>query len=353
MAFVFQEVGRVIKAAVVGASGYAGAELLRLLAHHPRIEVAAATAGQYAGQDIASLYPSLSAVYKGSFVSYTKRVLEDCDIVFCGLPHGESAGVVKESFEMGKKVVDLSADFRLSAQDYEKWYGLAHPCPELLAQAAYGLPELYRGLVASSSIIANPGCYPTSALLGLAPLAKAGLLAGTVIIDSKSGVSGAGRSLSLATHFPQVADGISPYAVKGHRHEPEMSNGLAGLSGEDVGVVFTPHLVPMNRGILSTMYVRLGEGAGLEDARALCEKAYEGEQFVQVLPQGAYPNTKSVQGSNCCQVSLEMPRGSDTLIIMSVIDNLVKGASGQAVQNANLVCGLEEGIGLANVGLFP
>lgn len=342
-----------IKATVVGASGYTGAELMRILASHPGMEVAFATAGQYAGRPVASLYPSLAAEYPGDFTEYEPGLLEQCDVVFCGMPHGESARVVKEAYEAGKKVVDLSADFRLSAADYKKWYGMDHPFPELLDEAVYGLPELNRDRIAAARIVANPGCYPTSAILGLAPLAKAGLLGDGVIVDSKSGVSGAGRSLSLQTHYPQASGGIRPYGVEGHRHRPEIENSLEHLAGERVRVVFAPHLAPMSRGILSTMYARMTGGVDVTRVRSLYEEAYGGERFVQVLPACEYPQTKSVRGSNCCQLGLQAPHGSDTLVVMSVIDNLVKGASGQAVQCANLACDLDEWMGLDRVGLFP
>ncbi|MHB8893896.1 MAG: N-acetyl-gamma-glutamyl-phosphate reductase [Candidatus Geothermincolia bacterium] len=342
-----------LKAAVIGASGYTGVELLRILWGHPQFEVSVATANQYAGEPVGSLYPSLAIQYPGKFEKYHIELLEGCDIAFSGLPHGESMKVVAEAASLGIKVVDLSADFRLTASEYAEWYEVEHSAADLLEGAAYGLPELYRDSIAGAKVVANPGCYPTATLLGLAPLAEAGYLEGTVIIDAKSGISGAGRKATLGTHFPQAADGISPYAVGGHRHLPEIWGRLEELSDEKLNVVFTPHLVPMNRGILSTMYIDLAESGSADEIHELIEDAYREEPFVHVLPQGSYPQTKAVQGSNNCHIAIDVARGGRTLVVTSAIDNLVKGASGQAVQNANLVCGLDETAGLAGPGLFP
>jgi N-acetyl-gamma-glutamyl-phosphate reductase len=343
----------VLNAAVIGASGYTGAELLRILWGHPHMQVTVATANQYAGQPIGSLYPSLAMQYPGIFVPYQPGLLDDCDIVFCGLPHGESMQVVAEAARAGRKVVDLSADFRLTAQDYLDWYGAAHTSPELLGEAVYGLPELNREAVAASSIVANPGCYPTAALLGLAPLAGKGLIRGPVIIDAKSGVSGAGRKATPGTHYTQVSDGMTPYAVGVHRHTPEISGELEKLAGTVNEIIFTPHLAPMNRGILATMYLTLEKGISYDEVRSIYRSAYEDERFVLVLEQGVYPQTKAVQGSNGCHIALEQGRPGGVLVVMSAIDNLVKGASGQAVQNANIILGLEESEGLLGPGLFP
>lgn len=351
-----QEKTGMLKAGVVGASGYTGAELLRILWLHPEIQVVLATANQYAGEPIGSLYPSLAGAYPGSFEAYDPaRAAEECDVVFLGLPHGESMKELPALVGAGKRVVDLSADFRMDdAALYERWYKLAHEAPELLAEAVYGIPEIDRGRIAGARITANPGCYPTAALLGLYPLARAGLIGGPVVIDAKSGVSGAGRKLTLETHFPQIADGVEPYAVSGHRHLPEIRAELNRLCpGREIEVLFTPHLVPMNRGILCTMYVTMTEVPARGDLRALYEDAYGKEEFVHLLEEGKYPQTKAVQGSNNCHLALEQGQGGRTLVVMSAIDNLVKGASGQAVQNMNVMCGLPEAAGLAGPGLFP
>ncbi|PKQ28880.1 MAG: N-acetyl-gamma-glutamyl-phosphate reductase [Candidatus Anoxymicrobium japonicum] len=344
-----------LKAAVIGASGYAGAELMRILWGHPELEVVHATANKYAGCPVGSLYPSLAMQYPGDFEEYAPDLFNDCDIAFFGLPHGQSMKVVAEAASAGLKVVDLSADFRLSREDYLKWYGIEHESPELLGKAVYGLPELGRETIAFALVVANPGCYPTSALLGLFPLANAGYIKekNTVIIDAKSGVSGAGRRPTHATHYPRVADSMSPYAVTGHRHAPEISGWLASMAGGAVDVVFTPHLAPMNRGILSTMYVPLEAGSSIEDIRALYYDTYESEPFVHLLAPGSFPETKAVQGTNNCHVALEVSRSGGTLVVMSAIDNLVKGAAGQAVQNANIMLGIEESAGLLAPGLYP
>lgn len=345
-----------IKVGIVGASGYTGAELMRIIWEHPEMEVSMATALSYSGAGIASLYPSLAGYYDGCFVDYDSgKIKADCDVVFTGLPHGESMKLLPELISMGKKVVDLSADFRFSDPGvYAKWYGLEHCCPELLEAAAYGVPEIWRKEIAGAELVANPGCYPTAALLALYPALEAGIVEGTVVVDAKSGVSGAGRKLTLGTHFPQVADSIAPYAVAGHRHQPEMEARLSEVfKGKDMKVIFVPHLVPMNRGILCTGYARLNTQVNTEEVRGIYESAYGGEVFVQLLERGEYPQTKAVQGSNNCQINVELPGEGETLVLMSAVDNLIKGASGQAVQNMNLMCGLPEETGLAGPGLFP
>lgn len=343
-----------VKVGIVGASGYTGAELMRILWGHSGADVVVFTANKYAGKSVGSLYPSLAPYYGGSYSAYDPDGLADCEVVFLGLPHGKSMKVAPELLGMGKKVIDMSADFRLGGtEEYERWYGISHECPDLLEEAAYGLPEVNRGQIAGARLVANPGCYPTATLLGLFPAARNGLIDGTVIVDAKSGVSGAGRGLTPRTHFPQVADGMAPYAVSGHRHLPEMKGGLLGLrDGAEPNVVFTPHLAPMNRGILCTMYVPLPGGDRPSGIREAYAAAYEPEAFVHLLDEGRYPDTKSVQGGNDCHVALEFPAG-DMLIVMTVIDNLVKGASGQAVQNMNIMCGLPEDAGLAGPAVFP
>lgn len=345
-----------LNAGIVGASGYTGGELMRILWGHPEMDVSLTTANQYAGEPIASLYPSLAGVYPGSFEAFEpERALEVCDVVFSCLPHGEGLKALPGLVSEGKKVVDLSADFRLDdAGEYQSWYGVEHTATGLLQEAVYGIPEINREGIASARLTANPGCYPTGALIGLYPAARAGLIGGTVIVDSKSGVSGAGRKLTLATHYAQIADGIEAYGVTGHRHLPEIRGELGKLvGGNGADVLFTPHLAPMNRGILSTVYVPLAGVQGYSEIREVYEEAYEGEPFVHLLPSGSYPRTKAVQGSNNCHVGLELPGCGRTLVVMTAIDNLGKGASGEAVQNMNIMCGLPEDAGLAGPGLFP
>jgi N-acetyl-gamma-glutamyl-phosphate reductase len=345
-----------IKAGVIGASGYTGAELLRIISSHPQMDLAMATANQYAGEPIGALYPSLAQAYAGSFQKLdTGYAVEACDILFLGLPHGQSMKLLPELAAAGKKTVDLSADFRFDgAVEYRRWYGTDHCAPELLGRVVYGLPELKRDEVRDAQITANPGCYSTGALIGIFPAVKAGLVEGTVIVDAKSGVSGAGRQLTLGTHYPQVADSLEPYAVSGHRHLPEITGELSKIArGAKLNVVFTPHLAPMNRGLLCTIYIPLAESVDASQARSTYEETFADEKFVHVLPSGSYPQTKAVQGSNSCHVSLEAPPEGNVIIVMTAIDNLVKGASGQAVQNMNLMCGLPEEMGLESPGLFP
>lgn len=351
-----------IRAAIVGASGYTGAELMRILTSHPEISVTVVTAHRYEGEQVSSLYPSLRGFYDGRFTGYDPVALEnDCDVVFVGLPHGESMRHVPELIAVGKKVVDLSADFRLADPAlYERWYGTAHACPELLAEAVYGLPEINRVPISKARLVANPGCYPTAAIIALRPLCGRVAAVGTVVVDAKSGVSGAGRSPTLDTHFPQAADSMAPYSVAGHRHLPEMETWLGAIAPAGCPpVVFTPHLAPMNRGIICTAYVPLTTGAptiveaGIDHIRGCYEEAYAGERFVRLLSGGEYPRTKDVQGSNNCHVALELAGDGAVLVVMSAIDNLVKGASGQAVQNMNIMCGLPEETGLVCPGLFP
>lgn len=345
-----------LKAGVIGASGYTGVELLRIISRHRSMELVLATANQYAGERVSSLYPSLTGVYEGHFEAFEPTAAaERCDVVFCALPHGEGLREVPALVASGCRVVDLSADFRLREEgEYEKWYGVPHHATGLLKEAVYGIPEIDRGSIAGASLVANPGCYPTAALLGLYPLARKGLIGDTIIIDAKSGVSGAGRKLTLGTHYPQIADGVEPYAVTGHRHLPEIESQLAGLCPEnEAGVIFTPHLLPMNRGILCTMYVRPGERTETGVLRELYMEAYGGEEFVHLLEPGRYPQTKAVQGSNNCHIAVESGLYGGTVVVMTAIDNLVKGASGQAVQNMNVMCGFPEAEGLAGPGLFP
>ena len=343
-----------IRTAILGASGYTGAELVRLLARHPKIAMTALTADRKAGQTMAEVFPHLSQVALPRLVSIDEVDWSKIDLVFCGLPHGTTQEVIA-GLPDHLKIVDLSADFRLfDVAEYAKWYGHEHRAPDLQKGAVYGLTELARDEVRRARLVANPGCYPTSAQLPLIPLLKAGLIGvEDIIIDAKSGVSGAGRAAKEASLFCEVSEAIHPYGIANHRHAPEIEQGLSDASGKPVLVAFTPHLVPMNRGILSTIYVKLANGASAGDLRGHLARTYEGEAFVRVMPEGVVPATRHVRGSNHCFMNVFADRLPGRAIIISVIDNLVKGASGQAIQNMNLQFGLPETMGLEQEPLFP
>jgi len=338
-----------ISAAINGASGYTGLELLRILKDHPNVKVTAITSRQFKGKSIDGVFPSLKGFYEGmAFSSMEKAAEIEADVVFCCLPHGASMEIVSAFIKAGKKVIDLSADFRIKDVDvYEKWYG-AHTCPGLIGEALYGLPEINREEIKGASLVANPGCYPTGATLAIAPALKAGLIdmEKTIIVDSKSGVSGAGRGLSEATSFVEVSGGFKAYKVGAHRHTPEIKQNLTGLAGTDVKVVFTPHLLPVSRGILTTLYATLSEALSTKELLALYKKTYGDEFFIRLLPEGEFPNINALRGSNFCDIGLWSDPATGQMIAISAIDNLVKGASGQAVQNMNLVFDLPETTGL-------
>lgn len=340
---------------IIGASGYTGSELLRLLHLHPGAEVSYLTAHSYAGRKVGELYPHLLPFAGMRFEEFdAPEALKKAGVFFVCLPHGEAMQVVPRLLEAGARVLDLSADFRLdSAPLYEEWYGVEHAAPALLGEAAYGLPELNREAVARARLVAVPGCYPTASILAAAPLLRAGGLAGgVVLVDAKSGVSGAGRGLSLDTHYPQCDASVKPYKVMRHRHSPEMEQEMSRAAGEEVRVLFAPHLVPMSRGILASAYapLRAGEAEGL---RERYEEAYAAEPFVHLLPGGEWPQTKAVCGTNHCQVGVAADPVSGWAVASAAIDNLVKGASGQAVQCFNLLAGFEETAGLEGLALFP
>lgn len=344
-----------IKAAILGASGYTGSELLRILLRHPEVEVNHVTAERHAGKPVSDVLPQLRGICTLELLKLDPdTVPADTDVVFAALPHGTSAGVVRTlAKDRGMKVIDLGADFRLSHERYTQWYG-DHPCPELIPEAAYGLSELFEDEVRNADIVANPGCYPESAILGLAPLLAERLVdEERIIIDSKSGVSGAGRTPSLATHFPEVNEGVSAYKVGEHRHKPEIEQVFSRLAGTDVSVTFTPHLIPMDRGILSTIYVGLKKGFSTGDLLGIYTDFYEGRHFVRILPEGSFPSTSCVRGSNFADIAMRADPGKDTAVIVSAIDNLVKGASGQAVQNMNIMFGLPEETGVDMAPVFP
>lgn len=345
-----------IKAGIVGATGYAGAELVRILSAHPDVELTALASRNYAGRPFSEVYPHL---YK--YVIQHCRELDvpalagECDVVFTALPHGHAVPVALQVLAAGKKFIDLGADFRFRQPGvYEQWYKVQHEAPDLLKKTVYGLPEIHREKIKTASLVGNPGCYPTSVILALAPLLKGGLAdTGTVVADSKSGVSGAGRGLALGTHFSEVNENFRAYNVGVHRHTPEIEQELSGLAGEDMIISFTPHLTPMNRGILSTVYARLNRPMSLEEVRSVYEDFYRGEFFVRLLPPGMLPQTKAVTGSNHCDVAPVVDPRTGRVVVVSAIDNLVKGAAGQAVQNMNLMFGLPETAGLDRPGLYP
>ena len=334
-----------LKASIFGASGYTGLELLRILAIHPEVKVVEATSRQYKGTPVPEVFPALRGFYDELVFSDPEDLGSvKADVAFSAMPHGASQEVVPELLKKGR-VIDLSADFRLRDKEpYNTWYG-EHKAEHLLGEAVYGLPELYRRDILGARLIANPGCYPTSAILALAPLAGKGLIkAGSVIIDSKSGVSGAGRGASLATSFVEVSSGFKAYKVGSHRHTPEIEQELSVAAGRGLGVRFTPHLIPVSRGILTTAYAELKDGLAQTELRDIYTEAYSNEKFVRLLPEGSFPDISQVRGSNFCDIGLFI-EGSRVTIV-SAIDNLVKGASGQAVQNMNIMFKLDETAGL-------
>jgi N-acetyl-gamma-glutamyl-phosphate reductase len=343
-----------VRLGILGASGYTGAELLRLLAQHPGVDIKALTAEKNAGNAVAELFPHLAAMNLPRLAKISDTDWSGLDAVFCCLPHATTQEVIA-GLPKRLKVIDLSADFRLEDTGmYAKWYGHEHRAPEMQKEAVYGLTELKREAVRSTRLCANPGCYPTSAILPLAPLVENALIdADDIVIDSKSGVTGAGRELKLGSMFGEVAEGIHAYGVAGHRHTAEIEQELGRAAGRKITASFTPHLMPMNRGILSTIYVRLARGMTADGLRDALQKRYAGEPFVKALPKGAAPATRHVRGSNLCLIGVFADRVPGRAILVSAIDNLVKGASGQAVQNFNLMHGFPETTALEQHPLFP
>ncbi|MBA3013740.1 MAG: N-acetyl-gamma-glutamyl-phosphate reductase [Proteobacteria bacterium] len=344
-----------IRVGIIGASGYTGIELSRLLCRHPGVTLTVATSRQYAGRSMADVYPSLRGLVDLVCEDTTGTELAaKADVFFTAVPHQTAMAIVPILLEAGKKVVDLSADFRIhDPLVYETWYQ-AHTAKELLGEAVYGLPEIHRHAIAPSRLVANPGCYPTSVILGLAPLLTNQLInSDSIIIDSKSGTSGAGRGAQVGSLYCEVTDGFKAYKVGEHRHTPEIEQELSGLCGQDVVVSFTPHLVPMSRGILSTMYATLSAGVTLNDVTEAYHNHYRNEPFVRLCPSGAYPATQYIRGGNFCDIGFKVDPRTGRIIVLSAIDNLVKGAAGQAVQNMNIICGFEETQGLMVVPLFP
>lgn len=342
-----------LRAGIVGASGYTGVELARILCNHPGVELTVATSRQYAGKPLSHAFPSLRGLVDLPCEDlHGEALAARADLFFTAVPHQTAMNIVPQLLSAGKTVVDLSADFRLhDAAVYEQWYQ-AHSARELLPVAVYGLPELHRREIRETRLVANPGCYPTSVVLGLAPLLRAGLIdPDTIIIDAKSGVSGAGRLAQAGSLYCEVADGFRAYKVGEHRHTPEIEQELSGISGRQVTVSFTPHLVPMSRGILSTIYAQAT--APLSRLDELYRDFYREEEFVRICPQGTYPATQYVRGSNYCDIGCKYDPRTGRVIVLSAIDNVVKGAAGQAVQNMNILCGFPENTGLATVPLFP
>ncbi len=349
-----------VKIGIVGGTGYTGVELLRLLARHPQAHILAITSRKEAGMPVAEMFPSLRGCVDLAFSAPESSQLNQCDIVFFATPHGVAMDMGPGLVKAGVKIIDLAADFRLKdSAVFEQWYKMPHSAQDLLAEAVYGLPEVNREAIRKARVIGLPGCYPTSVQLGLKPLIEAGLVdLGHLIADCKSGVSGAGRKAETGTLFSEAGDNFKAYGVTGHRHHPEIVQGLTRMAGQPVNLLFTPHLTPMIRGIHSTLYARITKET---DFQKLYEDAYRGEPFVDVMPAGSTPDTRSVRGANTCRLAIHRPgqgatagsAAGDTLVILSVIDNLTKGAAGQAVQVMNLMCGLPETAGLQGIGLVP
>lgn len=341
-----------VKVGIVGGTGYTGVELLRLLAQHPEVQLQAITSRKEAGMPVSDMFPSLRGRVDLKFVEPGDAGLSSCDVVFFATPNGIAMQETRALLDAGVRVIDLAADFRIKdVALWEKWYGMQHACPDLIAEAVYGLPEINRDKIKGARLIANPGCYPTAAQLGFMPLVEAGLAdLSHLVADCKSGVSGAGRKAEVPTLFSEASDNFKAYAVGGHRHLPEIRQGLEIMAGKAVNLTFVPHLTPLIRGIHATLYVRL---SGEVDLQALYEKRYAGEYFVDVLPKGAHPETRSVRGSNLCRIAVHRPQGGDVAVVLSVIDNLTKGAAGQAVQNMNILFGFPENMGLQQIPLLP
>lgn len=341
-----------MKIGIVGGTGYTGVELLRLLAAHPAVEPSIITSRTEAGRAVADLFPNLRGHTPLIYSQPSIERLKGCDLIFFATPNGTAMKMAADLLKANTRLIDLSADFRL--QDiavWEQWYGMTHCAPELVQEAVYGLPEINRAAVKTARLLANPGCYPTATILGFLPLIKAGLANPEwLIADCKSGVSGAGRSASVGTLMAECGESFKAYAVPGHRHLPEICQALTEIAGKKMNLTFVPHLVPMIRGIHATLYAQVNEQVELQD---LYVQHYQQEPFVDILPTGAHPETRSVRSVNQCQIAIHKPQNGEQVVILSVIDNLVKGAAGQAIQNMNLMLGFEETMGLDSIGLLP
>ena len=342
-----------IRVGIVGGTGYTGVELLRILARHPEVEIAAVTSRADVGKRVDAAYPNLRGAVDAVFVEPRVEALAGCDAVFFATPNGTAMRMAPALLARDIKVIDLAADFRLKdSAAWAHWYGEPHACPELLAEAVYGLPEANRAAIRTARLIACPGCYPTAVQLGLLPLLEAGVIRpDRLVADVKSGVSGAGRKAEIPLLMSEAGESLKAYGVQGHRHWPEIRQGLEQAAGQPVGLIFVPHLIPMIRGIHATLYANLvGEAP---DLQALFEERYRNEPFVDVLPAGSHPDTRDVRGANRCQIAVHRPLHGDTVVVLAVIDNLVKGAAGQAVQNMNLMCGFDETAGLGAPAVYP
>ncbi len=345
-----------IKVGIVGGTGYAGVELLRLLANHPNVDLQVITSRSEAGTAVSELYPNLRGYLNIQFSEPNVSLLKNCDLVFFATPNGIAMKMVAELIQAGVKVIDLAADFRIKdVALWEQWYGMEHTCPDYIKEAVYGLPEINRELIKKARLIANPGCYPTAVQLGFLPLIENKLVnTDFLIANCCSGVSGAGRGANVATLLCEASESFKAYAAAGHRHLPEIKQGLALANGGAVDLTFVPHLTPMIRGIHATLYAKpVNSKTHITDIQTLFEEHYANEPFVDVLPLGSHPETRTVKGANMCRIALHEQQGTDTIIILSVIDNLVKGAAGQAVQNMNIAFGFQESSGLNIVPLMP
>ena len=342
-----------IRTGIVGGTGYTGVELLRILVLHPEVEVSVVTSRSDAGQRVDGAYPSLRGLCDVLFTEPDVNVLAECDVVFFATPNGTAMLMAEQLLACNVKVIDLSADFRIKDdKEWSKWYGMDHACPELIQEAVYGLPEVNRDAIQQANLLACPGCYPTAVQLGFLPLIENDLIdASHLIADVKSGVSGAGRKAQVSALMSETGESFKAYAVNGHRHLPEITQGLQLATKQSVGLTFVPHLTPMIRGIHATLYAQITGDVG--EVQDLFEQKYKNEFFVDVLPQGQHPDTRNVRGSNKCQIAIHQPQGSNTLVVLSVIDNLVKGAAGQAVQNMNIMMSLDEKLGLQTIALYP
>ena len=341
-----------IKVGIVGGTGYTGVELLRILSQHPEVEVQAITSRKEAGIAVDEFFPSLRGKVKLKFSDPAKTKLEKCNVVFFATPNGVAMQQTKELLSAGARVIDLAADFRIKdVAVWEKWYGMTHASPDLLEEAVYGLPEVNREEIKVAQLVANPGCYPTAVQLGFLPLIESKIIdIDHLIADVKSGVSGAGRNAEIHTLYAEASDNFKAYGVPGHRHHPEIKQGLSNIADKPVELTFVPHLTPMIRGIHATLYARLTSNVNLQ---SLFEKRYSDEPFVDILPVGSHPETRSVKGSNFCRIAVHLPQEGDIAVVLAVTDNLVKGAAGQAVQNMNLMFGLSETLGINQIAQIP